>query len=188
MCAGCALGVRRVRIDRALAVCRPCAGHVLTMCWPRLLRAPKAYDDGFTLSLIWKLLSDAMGKHNAVPQPGSANGTRPLVDAAHYGVPRGGQGRDRTWATIREDKAAYEAAHAVAAAKASGAGAAGRSASAASILGLGGSCLCQCPPDQGFGKCWNVPKADVPKAPADGKCPPHIQARQPQTSLPPLSN
>lgn len=128
-----------------------------------------AYDDGFTLGLIWKLLHPAITPKKNVDASGGGNGVdvvsnrrvlplneRPApTNAPFKGTARTTQGGDRTWATMRSAKQA--------------------SIAESSGDEFSGSCLCQCPPDQGFGKCWNVKKTDVPTPPKDGFCPPHVQ-------------
>ena len=82
-----------------------------------------------------------------------------LPRAGVVGTPR--PGGDRTRESIRAEKAAHEAA----AAALESSGEAGP---------FGASCTCVCPPEQGFGQCFNIPQATARKHPfvrEGGACP-----------------
>ena len=122
-----------------------------------------AYNDGYTLSLIWRVMEEALGvgpkgmpKNLTVPPPVPAS---ELPRAGVVGTPR--PGGDRTRESIRAEKAAHEAA----AAALESSGEAGP---------FGASCTCVCPPEQGFGQCFNIPQATARKHPfvrEGGACP-----------------
>lgn len=117
------------------------------------LGCDQAYDDGFTLSLIFNALRPAL--ETAKPKRASGSRATPVRLAKHaVGVAR--SAGDRTWQTLRDGAATF-------------------AASAVEVHEgdeIAGSCVCQCPPDEGFGKCFNVLKSQLPSGPPkDKKCP-----------------
>jgi hypothetical protein len=120
-----------------------------------------------TLSLIWRAMEASLGLGPKPigmlrrPAPRSPEEHDALPDAPHLGsahLARDG-GRDRTRASIREDRAAHA-----------------RSLAAMDPAERRGAacCTCVCPPEQGFGRAFNVPAAEAAKHPFTrngGACP-----------------
>lgn len=121
------------------------------------LGCDSAYDDGFVLSLVWHALEPAIMA--AKPAPPARQ--HPVRAEAPEGTPR--PGGDRTWATLRRQAAAPRPTHDAAGEK------------------ITGSCVCACPPDQGFGKCFDSTYSGA--APAEGgACPASLLAKLPPAS------
>ena len=116
----------------------------------------KGYDDGYTLSLVWRALAKAFKVKPTAEEVRKAMQTE-AVEAPFKGTPRAAG--DRTRASVREEKQLHE--RKAAAAKEQGAAA------------FAGSCTCTCPPGEGFGKCFNIPKSDVLLPPTEGGACPH---------------
>eukprot|EP00040_Diaphanoeca_grandis_P039718 m.259895 g.259895 ORF g.259895 m.259895 type:complete len:615 (+) comp38863_c0_seq1:70-1914(+) len=114
------------------------------------------YNDGYTLSLIWKALAPVFD--NATT-PSSEDISTPSAKAQLVGTSNR-VGGDRT----RESLMALTTAR----------------PSTTTNDTFVGSCTCTCPPGEGFGKCFNVPKADVVTPPANGdSCPTSVEAKLP---------
>ena len=137
------------------------------------LGCSNAYDDGYTLSLIMKALEPAIMAAN----PKRAVRQHPVREASLQGTPRAAG--DRTWQTIRADKIAYETLQQE---KAQAVSAASPSRGGASEAEITGSCVCQCPPDEGFGKCFNVKASALFPPREGGPCPKEVQAKFPSPS------
>jgi CubicO group peptidase (beta-lactamase class C family) len=122
-----------------------------------------SYNDGYTLSLIWRVMEEAMGvgpKQQTKPQPPPPRSRQPAPRTAEF-VPGNGRGRELTRASIQAEQAAHDAAAAALAAS----GEAGP---------IGACCTCVCPPSQGFGQGFGVPSAIAAKHPLikeGGSCP-----------------
>ena len=123
-----------------------------------------SYNDGYTLSLIWRVMEEALGL-GPKGKSGSKKGGRPRAPQAE--LPRAGKvgtaapGGDRTRESIRAAKEEHE-----------------RNAAALKARGeteaAGACCTCVCPPEQGFGQCFNIPQATARKHPfvrEGGACP-----------------
>ena len=116
----------------------------------------EAYSDVFTLSLIWRSLRTALDAPNATlaeeyARTLEADGAETVYAAENLGQPR--PEGDRTRATIRADAAAYDERLRRQRGQAEEASA--RGGGSPKGVAVGG-CTCSCPPDQGFGKCFNV--------------------------------
>jgi hypothetical protein len=142
-----------------------------------------AYNDGFTLSLVWRVMEAALGlgphaitsPTPAPGQPAPAESELPLAEPV--GVPQPGV---RTRQTIRDERARHERRRRrLAAADATVAAAAANHSSSSSSAGrpsntsngLGGEtgcCTCVCPPGQGFGRAF-------PASAPDGAPPPPVR-------------
>ena len=105
-----------------------------------------SYNDGFTLSLIWRVMEEALGL-GPKGKSGSKKEDKPRVPQSE--LPRAGKvgtappGGDRTRESIRAAKEEHE-----------------RNAAALKARGeteaAGACCTCVCPPEQGFGQGFNL--------------------------------
>lgn len=133
------------------------------------LACDAAYDDGYTLSLIWNAVAKALAVPPSEEDLARAATETPAM-APRLGSPR--PAGDRTHATVRAEMAALQAAeeHLLAAV-----------ANGNVSDDFVGACSCTCPPDEGFGKCFNIPKSFiVGPPPADGaQCPMLMVAKFP---------
>lgn len=133
------------------------------------LDCDKGYNDGYTLSLIWKALAPVFDKGLTTDEKAAwtqkqAGGSFTASPAPELGTSNRAGG-DITRASL--ETMAQEHTDI-------------RSAGAADDFA--GSCTCQCPPGQGFGKCFDVPKADVGIVPPKegGICPFKVSRKLPK--------
>ena len=128
-----------------------------------------SYNDGFTLSLIWRVMEEALGL-GPKGKSGSKKEDKPRVPQSE--LPRAGKvgtappGGDRTRASIRAAKEEHE-----------------RSAAALKARGeteaAGACCTCVCPPEQGFGQAFDLPPdiaARYPSVKQNDPCPAAVTA------------
>jgi CubicO group peptidase (beta-lactamase class C family) len=139
-----------------------------------------SYNDGYTLSLVWRAMEDAMGvgpkgmpsAADIKKQASTSKHDRPRT--AGFVAGTSSNRRELTRASIKAAKAAHEAnAAALAASGEEGP--------------IGGCCTCVCPPGQGFGQGFGVPQSIASKHPSiqdGGACPSEVHEMfPPATSL-----
>ena len=141
------------------------------------LDCDKGYNDGYTLSLIWKALAPVFDKgltadekaawtqkQAASSGSGSGSGSVTAKLAPELGTSNraGGDITRASLETMAQQHAEIR--------------------SAGEADGFAGSCRCQCPPGQGFGKCFDVPKTDVGIVPPKegGDCPLKVSLKLPK--------
>ena len=128
-----------------------------------------SYNDGFTLSLIWRVMEEALGL-GPKGKSGSKKEDKPRVPQSE--LPRAGKvgtaapGGDRTRASIRAAKEEHE-----------------RNAAALKARGeteaAGACCTCVCPPEQGFGQGFSLAQdiaARHPSVKQNDPCPAAVTA------------
>jgi len=110
------------------------------------------YDDGYTLSLIWNAIQPALLGQGFTPEMELEYSMHPVApkEASYLGTPRA-QG-DRTKSSLAAEAEQYRKLAA--------------NPAPAGAPEVAGSCTCTCPPGEGFGKCFNVPAAEMKEDPA----------------------